>query len=105
MLSRPPNAFGQILVCGRLLYLSPIFIACILQASKRRSSAVRGLLSLDLHNNVAHILKLDSLPCSQEPMFEEFIAGDRLPSPEEPEGLQDAPSLSSDVWVNCSAVG
>jgi hypothetical protein len=69
------------------------------------------LLSLDLHDNVAHILKLDSLPCSQEPIFEEFIAGNHPPSPEDsitdlpPEELQSASILSSDLWVNCSASG
>jgi hypothetical protein len=66
------------------------------------------LLSLD---NVAHILKLDSLPCSQEAVFEKFVGGSHLPSPEESvtdltsEELQGATILSSDLWVNCSASG
>jgi hypothetical protein len=69
------------------------------------------LLSLDLSESVAHILKLDSPPCSQEPAFEEFVVGDYLPSLEKrvtdltPEELQDAATLSSDLWVNCSASG
>jgi hypothetical protein len=69
------------------------------------------LLSLDLHDNVADILKLDSLPCSQKPVFEEFTAGNHLPFPEDsvtdlpPEELQGATILSSDLLVNCSARG